>query len=166
MTEKIRKKNTRQRGTHTHGWGSKKKHRGAGNRGGRGMAGTGKRGDAKKPAIWKKRYFGKKGFKKKNISKIIKPINIRSVEQNITSWSKQKLAEEKEGFIVIDLPKTGYNKLLSNGKVTKKMKISVPYASAGAIEKIKSAGGEITGLAEKVIVKKESAGEKQAEAKQ
>ena len=30
-----KKKVTKQRGHKTHGWGSKKKHRGAGNRGGR-----------------------------------------------------------------------------------------------------------------------------------
>ena len=40
---RTRKKNTRQRGSHTHGWGAKKKHRGAGNRGGRGNAGSGPR---------------------------------------------------------------------------------------------------------------------------
>ena len=54
-----------QRGTSSHGWGHKKKHRGAGNRGGKGMAGTGARGDAKKPTILTtvgKSYYGKKGF--------------------------------------------------------------------------------------------------------
>ena len=62
MTFNIRKK--RMRGTKTHGWGSKKKHRGAGNRGGRGMAGAGKRAEHKKTLILKKytnAYFGKKG---------------------------------------------------------------------------------------------------------
>jgi large subunit ribosomal protein L15 len=51
MTTHRRKKNVKQRGSKTHGWGSMKKHRGAGNRGGRGKAGTGKRGDQKKPTI-------------------------------------------------------------------------------------------------------------------
>ena len=63
MTINKRKKNSRQRGSWTHGWGSKKKHRGAGHRGGKGNAGTGKKGDAKKPKIWKnKKYFGKYGL--------------------------------------------------------------------------------------------------------
>lgn len=149
MTSKTRKKNSRQRGTHTHGWGSKKKHRGAGNRGGRGMAGTGKRGDAKKPNIWKKKYFGKFGFKKKNIKAKISPITIKSIEQMIPSWVNAKLAEEKAGVFEINLEKLGYNKLLSNGKVSKKLKITTPYASASAVEKIKAAGGEILGLAGK-----------------
>ena len=155
MTDSKRKKNSRQRGTHTHGWGSKKKHRGAGNRGGRGMAGTGKRGDAKKPSIWKKKYLGKFGFKKKNIKIKIKHITIKTVEQLIDKWVQLKLAEEKNGVISVDLQKVGYNKLLSNGKVSKKLKISVPYASAKAIEKIKSAGGEIVGIAEKTEAKQE-----------
>ena len=65
MTLNKRKKATRQRGSKTHGWGSMKKHRGAGNRGGRGRAGSGKRGDAKKPSYQKKAYLGGHGFKSK-----------------------------------------------------------------------------------------------------
>ena len=57
MTVNKRKKNSRQRGSHTHGWGAMKKHRGAGNRGGRGAAGSGKRADSKKPSIWTGPYF-------------------------------------------------------------------------------------------------------------
>lgn len=145
MTARKRAKNSRQRGTHTHGWGSKKKHRGAGNRGGKGMAGTGKRGDAKKPSIWKgkRSYLGKFGFKKKNQKIKINTITIRSVEQKTPEWVSNKIAEEKNGMILIDLEKAGYNKLLSNGKITKKLKIKVPYASNKAVEKVKSAGGEI-----------------------
>ncbi len=143
-----RKKNTRQRGSHTHGYGSKKKHRGAGSRGGRGMAGTGKRGDVKKPLIWKnKKYFGKHGFKKKNIKTKIRAINITAIEQNLAGWVNKKLAEDKNGVFEIDLQKAGYNKVLSTGKATKKMNITSPYASAGAVEKVKAAGGSISGLA-------------------
>jgi len=40
MTVNKRKKMSRLRGSHTHGWGAKKKHRGKGNKGGAGMAGT------------------------------------------------------------------------------------------------------------------------------
>ncbi len=50
----------------THGYGSMKKNRGAGNRGGRGLAGTGKRGDANKQTYQaNKKYFGKHGFTSK-----------------------------------------------------------------------------------------------------
>jgi large subunit ribosomal protein L15 len=80
---KKRKKNSRQRGSKTHGWGAMKKHRGAGNRGGRGRAGTGKKGDAKKPNIWKnKKYFGKAGFKKKGMAKKINYVNLIYLDQH------------------------------------------------------------------------------------
>ncbi len=150
MTAIKRSKNSRQRGTHTHGWGSKKKHRGAGNRGGRGMAGSGKRGDAKKPSVWKgkKQYLGKSGFKKKNIKSKIKSITIKTLIQEMPKLIGKKLAEEKGGVFVVDLGKIGCNKLLSTGNATLKLKITTSYASAKAVEKIKAAGGEVTGIAE------------------
>ena len=142
MTVHKRRKNSRQRGSHTHGWGAKKKHRGAGNRGGRGMAGTGKRADAKKPSIWKnKKYFGKFGFKSK--SKKIKAINLSYFEEKLDMLLADKKIEQKEGFYVIDLLPLGFNKLLGNGKITKKCKFKAKYASQKAIEKVKKSGGEI-----------------------
>lgn len=135
MVVNKRKKFSRQRASHTHGWGSKKKHRGAGNRGGRGMAGSGKRGDAMKTLYWKdKKYFGKHGFKKKGVKKEINAINICDIEEKLDRFLK-------EG--VVDLGKLGYNKLLGSGKVTKKLKIKVDSASAGVVEKVKKAGGEV-----------------------
>lgn len=137
MTTSRRRKSTRQRGCKTHGYGSKKKHRGAGNRGGRGMAGSGKRADHKKQLIIKKygtEYFGKHGFTSRR--KKLKPINISSLE-NIP------LSKEEEGKFTLDLNKIGYNKLLSAGKPTKKYKILVKYFSKKAKEKIEKAGGEI-----------------------
>ena len=78
MTVNKRKKNSRQRGSQTHGWGAKKKHRSFGNRGGKGMAGSGKRADSKKPSLWKERYFGKIGFKsKKPVSRKILTFSTR-----------------------------------------------------------------------------------------
>lgn len=132
MPATKRKKFSRQRGSHTHGWGSKKKHRGKGNKGGAGMAGTGKRADAKKPSIWKNvDYFGKHGFKKKGLKEKIKPINIGLIEQ--------KFGDKTE----INLKDIGYSKLLGSGKATKKLKITARYASKKAIEAVKKAGGEV-----------------------
>ena len=108
------------------------------------MAGTGKRGDAKKPSIWKdKDYFGKRGFKKKGIKRIIKGINISEVDQQIEKWADSKLAKREKDFFMVDLQKLGYNKLLGDGKATKKMQIKVGIASPKAAEKIKAAGGEV-----------------------
>lgn len=124
-----RKKNSRQRGTHTHGWGSKKKHRGAGSRGGRGNAGSGKRGDAKKPSFWKDpSYYKGKGFV--SLKKSLKSINISQLS---------KFRNEK-----LDFSKEGYDKLLGIGKADKKYDIKVSYASESAIKKIQEAGGTVT----------------------
>lgn len=138
-----RKKNTRQRGSHTHGWGSKKKHRGAGNRGGRGMAGSGKRADTIKPSLWKEKYFGKFGFKKKNVREKISAINISYLGENLDSFLNKKLISKEGDFYIVDMGKLGFNKLLSQGKVLNKFKIKVNYASKKAVEKIKNSGGDV-----------------------
>lgn len=127
----------------THGWGSKKKHRGAGHRGGRGNAGSGKRGDAKKPVFWKdKNYFGKKGFKKKNPN-VIKAIGINLIQERVKDLLEKKLIEKKEGKYLIDLKNLGYNKLIGFGGVKNKFEIKTDYASKGVIEKVKKAGGKV-----------------------
>src|SRR3989338_11370572 len=130
MTFNKRKKNTRQRGSKTHGWGAKKKHRGKGHQGGAGMAGSGKRADSKKPSIWKdKNYFGKHGFISKSTSVKIKGINISDLEQHIQKFVSQKLATHENGVYVVELEKLGYNKLLGTGAVSQKFKIKTDFAS-------------------------------------
>jgi len=144
MVVQKRKKNSRQRGHTTHGYGSMKKHRGAGNRGGRGKAGSGKRADSKKPSTWhKKKYFGKHGFKKKNIKIVVEGINLKTIDDNLQNWISKKLVTQQEGTYTINLEKLGYNKLLSTGKITHKLKIHTPSASKKAIEKVQEAGGSI-----------------------
>lgn len=149
MVVNKRKKFSRQRGRHTHGWGSKKKHRGSGNRGGKGMSGTGKRADTIKTLIWKdKDFFGKHGFKFKGVQEEINAVNIDDIQCRLEALVKSNLALKEGNIYIIDLSKMGYNKLLGNGKVSKKFKITVKFASGKAIEKVKGAGGEII-LAEK-----------------
>ena len=143
MTTNKRTKFSKYRGSKTHGCGSMKKRRGAGNRGGRGAAGTGKRGDAKKPSIWHARYLGKFGFTSKNPNTKLKSINIKEIEIKIPIWLKKGLIKESKGVYEIDLAILGYDKLLSTGKVTKKLKIKAKYNSPKAKEKIKKAGGEL-----------------------
>ncbi|MCX8146973.1 MAG: 50S ribosomal protein L15 [Candidatus Woesearchaeota archaeon] len=156
MTVHKRKKATRYRGSQTHGGGAKKKRRGSGNRGGFGRSGTGKRCDSKKPIIWgDKYYFGKRGFKKKGIREEISPININYLEEKIECLVKQGFAKKSAETYEIDLDKIGYNKLLGAGNVTKKFNIKVKYASENAINKIKSAGGNVD-LIVKPALKRES----------
>lgn len=143
MTSRKRTKNSRQRGSKTHGWGAMKKHRGAGHRGGRGNAGSGKRADQKKPCFWKTKYFGKNGFASKSRAPKIYPVNIRMLDDNANSWASKGYVKFEKGVYVINLADLGYNKLLATGKLTKKYMIIVDFASAKAVEKVKSAGSSI-----------------------
>jgi len=165
MVMRKHKKVKKQRGHKTHGWGAKKKHRGAGNRGGRGRAGSGKRGDAKKPSVWKEKYFGKYGFKKKGILKAVKPVNLDYFEKNADKLLADKLIAKEGDSYVIDVQKLGFNKVLGCGKLTRKYKISSPVFSKKAVEKIQKAGGEVIGLKKKEIKQEEAPQEKVEEAK-
>ncbi len=131
MTVNRRKKVRRFRGSKTHGCGSKKKARGAGNRGGRGMAGTGKRAKQKKPGIlkaFKGEYFGKLGFVRQSG---------RVIEHRTINIDGLPLVEN------IDLTEMGYTKLLSRGAPQMKHAITVRSCSKKAKEKIEKAGGKI-----------------------
>jgi len=144
MVTHKRKKKSRMRGSATHGWGEKKHHRNAGSRGGHGMAGTGKRSDNKKTSIWKNtKYFGRYGFIYHGTSGQINAINIQWLDENADLLVKDGNASKEGNVYVVDLNKLGYNKLLSNGKLTKKFKITVDFASEGAVEKLKEAGSEV-----------------------
>lgn len=145
MTVNRRKKVVKQRGSTTHGWGSMKKHRGAGNRGGRGMAGSGKRADQRKLSILKEygtSYFGKKGFFKHN-KKIVKAVNISYIEEQLPKLVSKMLVNEEKGKFIVDLKNLGYEKLIGSGKITKKFVITAESASKKAVERIKKVGGEV-----------------------
>ena len=134
MPVNKRKKNTRMRARTTHGYGSMKKNRGAGNRGGRGLAGTGKRADQKKPTILKLyglSYFGKSGFKnQRRIGKKNKILNLNKI-----------YLDKKEGdFYIVDASK--YDKILGKGELKEKVKITCKSFSKLALEKIEKSGGE------------------------
>ena len=97
-----RRKFTRMRGQRGHGWGAKKKHRGAGNRGGRGMAGSGKRADQKKPTILKlygNEYFGKHGFNRpQKVIEKIKAINLDKLQNKLDYYVENKLITKDKEF--------------------------------------------------------------------
>jgi large subunit ribosomal protein L15 len=135
MPVNKRKKSTKMRAKTTHGYGSMKKNRGAGNRGGRGMAGTGKRADQKKIGILKflgKKYYGSYGFNRPQ-SKTKIPIVINLSEIN-------DKAVKKGNELIFDACK--YDKVLGTGTITKKIKITSKAFSGLAKEKIEKAGGE------------------------
>ena len=152
---KKRKKNTRFRGSKTHGYGSMKKHRGSGHQGGVGNAGSGKRADCKKPTFLKMgRVFGKHGFKSKSRT-ITTSVNLRYIEEKADYLIKSGKAAESGGVISINIADIGCDKLLGKGNVSRKYNIQCLTATAGAIEAVKKAGGSITvkETAEKKIAK-------------
>ncbi|MBW2986704.1 uL15 family ribosomal protein [Candidatus Woesearchaeota archaeon] len=150
MTAKKRRKSSRNNGSNSCGWGST--HRGAGNRGGRGNAGTGKKGKCKMPqkGTWTIQFFGKRGFKSKGFADHY-TVNLRSVEELLETFVKNKAAVLEKDIYTINLTDLGIDKLLATGKVTKKFKITVKFASKSAIEKVKAAGGEVILPAKKQV---------------
>ena len=133
------KKTTRKmRGKKTFGYGSKKKHRGAGSRGGRGLAGSFKH---KKLKILKENpdHYGKHGFRRRN-RKTVNSINLRDLD-NLS----QKLGKKK-----LNLKELGYNKVLGKGQVTQKLEIEADSFSKKAKEKIEEAGGKAIELDKEV----------------
>jgi len=143
MTVKRTSKMRKRRGSRTHGWGLV--HRGSGQKGGVGNAGSGKKADCKKPSFWN-RQFGRNGFKPKNPAHLLLDvtINLQTVEEHLAAWlSAKQIAMEGDAYIV-DLTKLGYTKLLGTGRVSKKLKITTPAASASVVEKVKAAGGAVT----------------------
>ncbi len=143
MSLNRRKKSIKFRGDHTHGYGSKKKHRGSGHQGGVGMAGTGKKADQKKTKVWKDvKYFGRHGFASKtNLN--IKGINIFYFETHLDDSVKSGLVKKESDTYNIDLKDFKCNKLLGFGTVTKKYVVKTDYASAAAVEKLAAKGGKV-----------------------
>ena len=131
-----------QRGTSSHGWGHKKKHRGAGNRGGKGMAGTGARGDAKKPTILTtvgKSYYGKKGFSSIH-KRTINVLSLTYIENHISDLTESGLIVDG----TLDTTKMKINKVLGRGKLSTKLNIICEEISANAKAAVEAAGGSVT----------------------
>ncbi|HUR26500.1 MAG TPA: uL15 family ribosomal protein [Candidatus Thermoplasmatota archaeon] len=134
------------RGNHTHGRG-KKAGRGAGLAGGRGRAGANKHRflmlqilGGKHEHMAAKRW-GRIGFKYRSRDGNAKPETVNVGD----------LALRFPGQAELDLKAQGIGKLLGSGEITHKVAVKVDHASAGAIEKVKAAGGNVTVL----VVKQE-----------
>lgn len=142
------KKVKKLKGSRYYAHGYSNRTRGAGNRGGRGNAGSGKRADHKKPTfINQGRVFGKHGFKsvsQRFHEKDINVISISKLEEFLDYYLEKGIFEKKNDVIVADLSKLDVDKLLANGEVKHKWNIKVAKASKSAVEKIASAGGQVT----------------------
>jgi len=143
MVVRRRKKSRKQRGSRTHGWGSIGQHRKSGSRGGVGAVGY-----CKHKWTWAVKYFpdwyGKHGFTRPPVIRTgIKAINVGRLNELIDEMILRGEIEPVDGVYEVDLSALGINKLLGGGKVNKKIRVKVAYASEAAISKIKEAGGEV-----------------------
>lgn len=161
-TMKFKKKNQKNMGRRTHGYGNCQGHRKTGHKGGHGLTNHWKK--TKKSYLVNLRkagypdvgqgknrenpwIIGKHGFQRPAQVKrltAIKAINIGSVNTMVDKWVEQKLAEKSGNSYTVDLAKVGYNKLLARGSVNKKLNIKVYKASNYAVEEIENAGGQVT----------------------
>ena len=107
------------------------------------MAGTGKRADTKKPSIWKDtKYFGKFGFTSVTVDPQ-REVTLSALKDLLPELLEAGIASKEKDTYVLDLSKVGYDKVLAKGKFDIKLRLKARYASRGAVEKIKAAGGEI-----------------------
>lgn len=120
----MRNKTKKYRGSKTHGYGSKKKHRGKGSKGGRGRAGH---------------EDHKKFMYLKIEKKIKKKQKLREKDRSIMNIYELSKINEKE----VDLRKFGIKKLLGSGEIKDAKIVYVSKCSKKAREKIELAGGKV-----------------------
>lgn len=133
MVVRHEKKSVKMRGSKTHGYGSKKKHRGSGSHGGKGHAGSHKH-KIHHYIKYEPDHFGKRGF-----HSIPQRFGKKPSFINLSELSK--LAEEL-GKNEIDLRSVA-DRLLGRGEIKKAITVRVKYASRIAREKIEKAGGKV-----------------------
>lgn len=132
MPARFRRKIVRQRGKRWHGYGAKKKHRGAGSRGGRGKAGWLKH----KKSFMLKYYpdhFGRRGFKI--------PIKAKKTENAITLGQINEIASKKN-MDKINVKEFGFQKVLGSGKLSRQLTIISKKITEKAKNKIDKVGGK------------------------
>ncbi|MEM2869381.1 MAG: uL15 family ribosomal protein [Thermoplasmata archaeon] len=130
------------RGSRTHGRGHKA-GRGKGKRGGTGNAGLHKH-RFKEMLKYCPDHFGRHGFKRPpELQERVRTINIGEVEKRLGSFLLSSAAKDLGGRIQVDLGHLGYDKLLGGGRATLPLTITVPMASARAVEKVRAAGGAV-----------------------
>lgn len=142
------RKTRKYRGSRTCGGGSAKMRRGAGHRGGRGNAGIKKHNKTwyltHDPSALVHKGPGRPDVPRR----IIRAINIGTLEDMVDELLEEGLAEKKEKKIHLDLSKLGYDKLLGAGVARSAWVITAAGASKTASRKVSEAGGEVLPPAE------------------
>jgi large subunit ribosomal protein L15 len=139
-----KKKKKRKRGSRTHGSGSQKNRRGAGNRGGRGAAG---RKDHEKQLHGP---LGKDGFTRPEDAKEhVESINASTLDEDAALYVAEGVAEETDDGVAVDardVVEDGHEvdvvKVLGGGQVHRSLSVTADAFSASAREAIEGAGGE------------------------
>ncbi len=134
MVRKIKSKKRKYYSQRTFGRGNKKHGRGKGEKGGKGKAGVKKQSwlkTIKTVGTKKPKGFGKRKRKAPTL-------NLKQISEMARS---NRLKKEGE-FYVVNMPGT---KILANGTINFKLKITAKKFSKKAIERIKAAGGIIGG---------------------
>lgn len=142
MVIRKRRKVRKLRGSRTMGWGSRKKHRGAGERGGRGLAGLHKH---RWPYALKymPEHFGKRGFvRPPAVSRVVSAVNVGDLDQRLEEFLQKGLAKREAERIVIDVTKLGFEKVLGRGRVTRPFDVIAKEFSESAKRKLEEAGGK------------------------
>jgi large subunit ribosomal protein L15 len=139
MTSKKR----RQRGSRTHGGGTHKNRRGAGNRGGRGRAGRDKH------EFHNYEPLGKHGFKRPEDAKdTVVEVKVQKLDEDAALLAADDVAETDGDAYHIDardVAEDGYEadvvKVLGGGQVRQELHVVADAFTAGAVELIEEAGG-------------------------
>lgn len=140
MPHKLRK-TRKKRGSRTYGAGTVGQHR----KGSKGRRKAGRHKEGWTYIIkYEPDYFGKKGFKsKQSLDQRLKLVNVGELEELADKQAAKELVERKEGKVLLDLNKLGYDKLLGKGKITTPVLVKVLSYSELAARKIENAGGRI-----------------------
>ncbi len=140
MVVRKRKKIHKYRGERHARRGYNDRNRNAGIRGGRGRAGMGKMKDHKVPI-----HIPEKGFYNPT-HREIKAISVRTIVRNLENWKEKGLVEEKDGKVLVDIEKLGYDKLIGRvpeGVRLENVAIKAPLVAETTKESLEKAGVEI-----------------------
>jgi len=141
MTDKKR----RQRGKRTHGGGTQKNRRGAGNRGGRGNAGRSKH------EFHGQEPLGKHGFTRpEGVQPEVLEVDLRTLDEQAPHFAAEGVATATaDGYRIDarDVVDGGHDadvvKVLGNGQARRTLEVTADAFSATATERIEAAGGAI-----------------------
>lgn len=142
MTNKKR----RQRGSRTHGGGTHKNRRGAGNRGGRGKAGSRKH-EMHHYGPWEKH-----GFKRpEEAQTTVAEVTVQRLDEDAALLAAEGVAENDDGAYTLDardVAEAGHDvdvvKVLGTGQVRQELHVTADAFTEGAESLIEDAGGSTT----------------------